>query len=408
MTEKSKDQLRDHVERQLADKGSLLTFSPMVKARYEEETGTARCRHLVICGLFALALYNVFLISDWRLIRDISDQALIVRLAVVTPLALLIVAILLRNPSPFVREASQTSISIIVTASMLHLSSTSDSPLAIYHHFGVVLVILFANVVQQLHFPYAVAASIGTVALYVGVVLNLDNFPGEASLTAIMIMIGAAVFTLIANYTLERQLRLAYLLGLRDRLRQEELEALARIDPLTGLGNRRQLDRRLDALWTPTAGASTPVGAILIDVDHFKAYNDNYGHPAGDLCLKRIAALIAGELRGTDDVAFRFGGEEFVVILARTDMMDGVRIAERIRKAIEAAAIPHAYSAVAPYVTVSLGVSVATPESTVTRDEMILSADTALYAAKRNGRNQVWPPRGKAAASVTHIREVRR
>lgn len=103
MTEKSKDQLRDHVERQLADKGSLLTFSPMVKARYEEETGTARCRHLVICGLFALALYNVFLISDWRLIRDIFDQALIVRLAVVTPLALLIVAILLRNPSPFVR-----------------------------------------------------------------------------------------------------------------------------------------------------------------------------------------------------------------------------------------------------------------------------------------------------------------
>ena len=96
MTEKSKDQLRYHVERQLADKGSLLTFSPMVKARYEEETGTARCRHLVICGLVALALYNVFLISDWRLIRDISDQALIVRLAVVTPLALLIVAILLR------------------------------------------------------------------------------------------------------------------------------------------------------------------------------------------------------------------------------------------------------------------------------------------------------------------------
>ncbi len=72
MTEKSKDQLRDHVERQLADKGSLLTFSPMVKARYEEETGTARCRHLVICGLVALALYNVFLISDWRLIPDIG------------------------------------------------------------------------------------------------------------------------------------------------------------------------------------------------------------------------------------------------------------------------------------------------------------------------------------------------
>ena len=179
-------------------------------------------------------------------------------------------------------------------------------------------------------------------------------------------------------------------------------------DGLTGLANRRHLDETLATEWARARRQGDSLAVLMIDVDFFKRYNDRYGHPAGDLCLKRIAALIAGELRGTDDVAFRFGGEEFVVILARTDMMDGVRIAERIRKAIEAAAIPHAYSAVAPYVTVSLGVSGATPESTVTRDEMILSADTALYAAKRNGRNQVWPPRGKAAASVTHIREVRR
>ena len=406
MITRTEDALRRRVEQQLGEQRFTLRFLPAIESRYEDETSTARCRHLVICGLVALALYNVFLISDWRLIRDIFDQALIVRLAIVTPIALMIVAILLRGPSASVREATQTSISIIVTASVLYLSLTSQSSLAIYHHFGIVLVILFANVVQQLHFPYAVAASVGTVALYVGAVLNLDNFPGEARLTAVMIMIGAAVFTLIANYTLERQLRLAYLLGLRDRLRQEELEALARIDPLTGLGNRRQLDRRLDTLWTEPTGASEPVVAILIDVDHFKSYNDNYGHPAGDLCLKRIAALIAGELRGSDDIAFRFGGEEFVVILAATELMDGVRIAERLRKVVESAAIPHGYSAVAPVVTVSLGVSGATPESTVTRDEMIVGADTALYAAKRNGRNQVWPPRGKVAASIPPLREA--
>ena len=399
--------IKTDVESALAAPDDRLTFMPDVEARYEAEIGPARRRHLITCGLVALALYNLFLLSDWRLVPDIFETAVVVRLGIVTPISLLVVVSLLYRPPAFVREGTQACISVIVTASVLYLTMLSESPLKGYHHFGIVLVILFANIVQRLHFRHAVAATAGILALYVAVVVLLDDFPAEAKITAVMIMAGAAVFTLIANYALERQFRRSYLLSLLDRIRHEELDALAQVDPLTGLGNRRCLDSVLDQLWLPTVGPRETVSIVLLDVDHFKAYNDTYGHPAGDLCLKRIAAVLRGELEGTPHEAFRFGGEEFLLVLRGAQTMDGVALANRIRRTVEDAAMPHESSRVKSVVTVSGGVAGAIPHSTVTREEVILSADTALYAAKRAGRNQVWPPRGATEASVTSMHVYR-
>jgi diguanylate cyclase (GGDEF)-like protein len=128
---------------------------------------------------------------------------------------------------------------------------------------------------------------------------------------------------------------------------------------------------------------------MLFDLDYFKAYNDGFGHLAGDTCLKRIASLVQAELRDRSDVAYRFGGEEFLVLLRRTDLRTALAIAERMRRAIEAAAIPHPTRNI---VTASFGVAATKIGSAITSDELIHSADAALYAAKRNGRNQVWPP----------------
>jgi diguanylate cyclase (GGDEF)-like protein len=128
----------------------------------------------------------------------------------------------------------------------------------------------------------------------------------------------------------------------------------------------------------------------MIDFDHFKLFNDRYGHAGGDICLKRIAACVNAELRSGEDLAVRYGGEELLVLLPGTEASEVMRIAERIRCLIEALGIAHEAVGANNVVTVSCGVAAA-PPSTVSALELIAAADAALYAAKRNGRNQVWP-----------------
>ena len=129
----------------------------------------------------------------------------------------------------------------------------------------------------------------------------------------------------------------------------------------------------------------------MVDIDHFKPYNDRYGHATGDVCLKRVAGIIADELRNERDLAIRLGGEEFLLLFRSTDMSEAGRIAERVRRQIENVAIPHEELGPGAVVTASLGVA-ACPVSCHSFSELLAAADSALYAAKRNGRNQVWPP----------------
>jgi len=176
---------------------------------------------------------------------------------------------------------------------------------------------------------------------------------------------------------------------LADQMLRDEAANEASRDALTGLANRRALDRRTDELWE--AHVAVPVAVVMVDVDHFKLFNDFYGHPAGDVCLKRVAGAIASELRGENDLAVRFGGEEFVLLLPDTDLAMAVQIGERVRRAIEALAVPHETSPTSDVVTASLGVAAAILGAK-TAAMLVAGADAALYEAKRNGRNQVWPP----------------
>ena len=358
---------------------------------FEAETSLARCRHLTFFGLGVLALYDLFLLVDLRLVSDIFYEAVLLRLGVVTPLALAMVIVLRSNPPPFLRESMQAAITIIVTASIMWLMVASHNPLSVYHSYGIVLVILFANVMQRIRFWYAMAASLVSFAIYAVAVAEVPGLPVDGRLMAITVLASVIVFTLVTSHTLERSTRRNFLLSLRDRLRHDELEEIARRDPLTGLGNRRHLDDTLTALWPKAQGAGESIALLMLDLDEFKAFNDCYGHLAGDTCLKRVSAVVAAELRGPQDVAARFGGEELVMVLGAMDLCGGIRIAERIRRAIEAVAIPHEASR-RGMVTVSIGVAGGIPSSELGQHDFLEAADAALYAAKRNGRNQVWPP----------------
>jgi len=174
-----------------------------------------------------------------------------------------------------------------------------------------------------------------------------------------------------------------------EELRQanERLERLAMTDALTGLANRRLLDKQLEKEWTRGLRSGESLSVMMIDIDHFKLYNDHYGHQCGDETLRRVAAALHRSARNTDMVA-RYGGEEFAVVLVGATVQGAHVVAERARAAVAALGAEHTRSPIG-HVTVSIGVTHTTPSRLSTVDDLVKAADDQLYEAKRNGRDQV-------------------
>ncbi|MEH2473064.1 diguanylate cyclase (GGDEF)-like protein [Nitrobacteraceae bacterium AZCC 2161] len=172
------------------------------------------------------------------------------------------------------------------------------------------------------------------------------------------------------------------------RANNEQLTVLASIDMLSGLANRRGFQSRLDFEWLKAQQSGDDLALLMIDVDHFKLFNDTYGHPQGDACLARVGEALAGLAHHTSGFAGRYGGEEFCLLLPNTDVARAVQIGEMVRVAIWSLCVPHATSAY-QQVTVSVGVASATPIQLEQPKDLIEAADASLYAAKRRGRNTV-------------------
>lgn len=168
-----------------------------------------------------------------------------------------------------------------------------------------------------------------------------------------------------------------------------QLEVLSVTDALTRLANRRRFDAVWLDEWQRALRQATPLAVIMLDVDHFKAYNDHYGHQQGDECLRRVGEVLLTTVRRAGELVARYGGEEFVVVLPGTSVIHAMAVAESIRANIQAAGIAHAHSGVAAVVTVSLGVAVGIPTQGDARDALVHAADAALYRAKDQGRNRV-------------------
>jgi diguanylate cyclase (GGDEF)-like protein len=172
------------------------------------------------------------------------------------------------------------------------------------------------------------------------------------------------------------------------RERTQRLEQLVAIDPLTGVANRRAFDNTIEREWSRALRAQRPLAVAMLDIDHFKLYNDSYGHREGDVCLQKIAQVCSASIVRASDLFARYGGEEFAVVLGDADPTAGIIVAERVRAAVEALSIPHAEKE-GGIVTVSIGVASMTPERSLKPGELIERADKALYQAKHGGRNRV-------------------
>lgn len=165
------------------------------------------------------------------------------------------------------------------------------------------------------------------------------------------------------------------------------LDRLSHTDALTGAENRRGFNRALRAAWRHTRDTARPLALLLIDIDHFKTYNDRYGHPAGDACLARVVEVLRHTLRGTDSLFARYGGEEFTVTLPGADAEVALRVADRLRLAVRDANIEHAGNALGR-ITLSMGAASLVPQPRQSPRQLVELADRALYQAKRGGRDR--------------------
>ncbi|WRH67029.1 MAG: PleD family two-component system response regulator [Planktothrix sp. GU0601_MAG3] len=167
-----------------------------------------------------------------------------------------------------------------------------------------------------------------------------------------------------------------------------QLQNLASYDSLTTLANRRHFDEYFADTWKQMLEEQQPLSLLLCDLDFFKNYNDNYGHPAGDICLKLVAQALDRSVSNTQDLVARYGGEEFAIILPNTDLQGALKVAQNIQEEVQKLRIDHNYSMVNSVVTVSIGISCQIPRPDTSAEHLLEITDQALYEAKEKGRNK--------------------
>ncbi|MBU3899813.1 MAG: GGDEF domain-containing protein [Gammaproteobacteria bacterium] len=390
----------------LAEKRPWLRFAPQLEWQFELDSTAERVARFRVLGLIALIILNLFNITDRTMLPDIADQALMIRLGILTPIMAVTLAAL---HLPFLAPRREWLISCLIAAasgSLVYFFSQSQHPNALHYHTGVILVIMFGNIVIRQRFRFALSTSVAVLALFVAGISQLQQMSQEIKLNSDMVLFAAVVISLVANYQMEYDSRQAYLHTLLQRIEalklkrsHDELDRQANSDPLTGLANRRYFDSHLLIEWGRAQREQQAIALIYLDVDNFKAYNDHYGHQAGDECLIRVAKEIQQCVQRNGDVCARYGGEEFVILLPQTSLLSAQAMAEKVREAVQAAGLSQAYSDVSQVVTISCGVACTVPAVGDTSSRLIRQADQALYAAKSSGRNRV----SSQGADTSHL-----
>lgn len=233
--------------------------------------------------------------------------------------------------------------------------------------------------VRREHFEQAMRAVTPNQGYSFQFTCNINDAPHyfEATLAEIVHRHQLAGFLLVAHDATDR------------KQLEETLRDLSYQDGLTGIANRRRFDEKLEQEWRRAARERQPLTLVMADIDFFKNYNDLYGHPAGDDCLRKIAKVFQQATERPGDLAARYGGEEFAAILPNTSLLGAEKVAEQIRAHVEALELPHANSSVSPWVTISLGIATRVPTNGDPNSILLEGADRALYKAKQLGRNRV-------------------
>lgn len=375
------------VEREIASVGRRLVFAEPIETLFERGGRAARLRLITLTSLIAVVIYNLFLALDWFLLNDVFAMMAIGRICIFTPIVLGMLWFAHVRPSKHGMDIFSMLSGLLAILIPTIVMVQSDSSSKLDYQYTNALIIMFGAVVQRARFYYTLATLVSSVAIHFVIISSIETFDFANFLAITMFYLTVLIHLSLASYILEYTERRSFLFALHATLLRDRIARAARTDPLTGLFNRRYLSEFFESLH---GSSPRTLLAILLDIDHFKTFNDSRGHIEGDACLRSVSACVAEVAAPSGGVTFRFGGEEVLVLVPEMDFGDGMRMAEAMRAAIEAAAIPHPALGVGRVVTASVGVAGAVAPDVVL-DDLIAAADTALYAAKRAGRNRVLP-----------------
>jgi diguanylate cyclase (GGDEF)-like protein len=315
------------------------------------------------------------------LVESVLQPIYVLRVGVACPaLALILAATFFEPLQRYFQSIAAVSI-IVHGVSVMWISAiaaASGNPL---FQMGDVLVIVYATLFVGLLFRGVVTVAVGLVVAFLSVGLLL-GVPALDLEFAGAVLVATGLMAVLSALRVERLLRANF-------IETQILNNIAERDGLSGLYNRRMFDTLANRLWQQAQREQQPLQVILVDVDHFKLFNDHYGHQAGDHCIRQVAAIIARAAKRPLDFCARYGGEEFALVLYAPSGVDPSALAEQIRRETLALAIPHSHSAAATVVTVSVGSAIAAPGTKRSLAGLIQAADEALYRAKQSGRNRV-------------------
>ena len=375
-----------------------LRLQPDLEREYEARTASRRERAVRQWHVAAMLANIACLPLDYS--ADLLTLGLVLRLLVVTPLYVAGLVFLGRGPQ-WLRSAAAVVPLVAFAISAILIGQVAAEPHSDRYMMATGLLILFANIAVPFTLPQSTVITLTSMAAMMAIVLgrpqvSQDVFALTSFITAI------TLFSLVVRFQSERSSRNAFLIGLRDEIKSARLVALtealthlAETDPLTGLYNRRHLARRLREKWEKASEEGDWIGVLMIDIDHFKRFNDTAGHEEGDRCLKAVAGALKRETASAGQYIARFGGEEFMAVLHGMEPDPAMQQAERLRRSIEEMDLAHPGLPEGSCVTVSIGASVLIPSPQSDVTELVAAADKALYEAKANGRNRV-----EAAAAV--------
>ena len=384
------------IDRALERKCAVLAFPPELEARFEADMRDQRVRHLRRMIVFGFVIFHLYGLSSILTAPDVATIDLGLRVGVATPIGLGLLW-LVGRVNGRMREAF-CGLGMLAAASAAILAvALGNDPLVPLSAPSIWLIVVFGNSLLTLRFPWACLLAAVTVTACAAIFTLRDEVITAVSVVTELDILAAVSISLVAAHQIEAAQRRGYLITLRETLRSRRLAAentaLARLsstDPLTGLANRRAFTERLERLWAE-ARAGHPFALLLVDVDHFKRFNDLYGHGAGDACLREVADLLRAHAPRSDDLVARYGGEEFAFLFPRFDRAAALGLAERIRTALEARRLPHAGRGDGlNHLTVSVGVATSA-DGAPSAVALVDAADAALYQAKSAGRNRVEP-----------------
>ncbi|HTJ01271.1 MAG TPA: GGDEF domain-containing protein [Methylovirgula sp.] len=382
-------------ELELSRSGLRLTFPEALEIRYWRDTAFERVRELRFIVLWGVASYFCLgILLNLTVIENPAWNDVAIQLVVPSAATLAMSYTWIRDEvSAAARERALLACCLVCSLAAILVVAAKPTPTSLHDFLLAIPPASFVLIFIRLRFHQAVIFLLANISVYALALFSRPEIGGSDTIFLIGFMATLLVPAMIGAHAFERASRRIYLHGLLDRLRNEKLAAknadlagLSYTDPLTGIPNRRRLDEVL-SLFLATPGSAGAL--LLVDVDMFKAFNDRYGHLAGDACLRQIAQCLTSRLRRLD-LLVRFGGEEFAVLLPEAMIDEASQTAERLRKAVQNLR----FAVEGRPVNVTISVGIAERKGLNTAESLIGAADAALYAAKHAGRNrvQIAPP----------------